>query len=77
MLNDMEEWREIKEFDSPWSSPVVIVRKKNAGIRFFVDYMKLNGTTKKDYFTLSRIDKLLDKLTGAKWLSTLDLTSGC
>jgi hypothetical protein len=62
--------------DIPWSSPVVLVRKKNGDLRFCVDYRKLNDVTRKDCFPLPRIDDTLDMLAGVKWFSTLDLKSG-
>ena len=66
----------IKESTSPWTSPVVLVRKKNGKLRFCVDYRKLNNITKKDSYPLPRIDEMLDSLAGAKYFSTLDLMSG-
>jgi hypothetical protein len=53
----------IEESDSPWSSPVVLLRKKNGELR-------LNDVTKKDCFPLPRIDDTLDTLAGAKWWRT-------
>jgi hypothetical protein len=50
MLNDMQCGGVIEESDSPWSYPVVLVRKKNGELRFCVDYRKLNDVTKKDCF---------------------------
>ena len=41
-----------------------------------VDYRALNRQTKKDVYPLPRIDDLLDKLSKAKFLSTIDLASG-
>jgi hypothetical protein len=76
MLEDMR-WRGvIEESDSPWSFPVVLVRKKNGDLHFCVDYRKLNDVTRKDCFPLPRTDDTLDTLAGAKWFSTLDLKNG-
>ncbi len=60
---------------SPWSSPVVLFRKKDWTTRFCVDYRRLNDVTRKDSFPLPRVDVTLDALNGAKWFSTLDLKS--
>ena len=61
---------------SSWTSPVVLVRKKNGKLRFCVDYRKLNTITKKDAYPLSRIDEMLNALAGSTWFFTLDLASG-
>ncbi|GBM77385.1 Retrovirus-related Pol polyprotein from transposon 412 [Araneus ventricosus] len=66
----------IQPSDSPWSSPVVLVKKKNGEWRFCVDYRRLNKITKKDVYPLPRIDDALDCLAGAKIFSMMDLKSG-
>jgi len=58
-----------------WSSPVVLVRKKDGTWRFCVDYRKLNSVTIQDTYPLPRIDEPLDALAGSKFSSTLDLLS--
>lgn len=66
----------IEESSSPWSSPIVLVRKKDQTLRFCLDYRKLNAITRRDSYPLPRIDDSLDALGNAQWFSTLDLASG-
>ncbi len=72
----MEETGVIKPSSSPWSSPVVLVPKKDGTTRFCIDYRKLNSITKKDVYPLPRIDDIFDTLGGAKYFTSLDLASG-
>ena len=60
---------------SAWSSPITLVKKKDASYRFCVDYRKLNEVTVKDSFPLPRIDDSLDALGGNKYFSVMDLSS--
>ena len=66
----------ITRSNSPWSSPIVLVGKKDGTKRLCVDYRQLNLVTTKDAYPLPRIDESLDALGGARWFSTLDLASG-
>ena len=60
---------------SPYSSPVVLVRKKSGELRMCVDYRGLNAKTIKDAYPLPRIEESLDALNGAVLFSTMDLQS--
>ena len=66
----------IRPSSSEWASPVVLVPKKDGGIRFCVDYTKVNAITVKDSYPLRNIRDIFDQLNGATVFSILDLKSG-
>jgi hypothetical protein len=74
----LEKWYEqgvIEPSLSPWSAPVVIAYR-NGKPRFCVDYRKLNAATIADEFPLPRQSEILQSLSGAQVLSSLDALSG-
>lgn len=66
----------IRESESPFASPVVVVKKKNGKIRLCIDYRKLNSRTIKDAYALPNIEETFSALSGARWFSVMDLKSG-
>ena len=65
----------IKESQSNYSPPIVIVPKKTGEICKCIDYRKLNTKVKADLFPLPWIEEVLEVLGGAKLFTTLDLAS--
>lgn len=64
----------VEPCESAWSSPVLIVYKKNGQPRFCLDSRKLNSVTKRDAYSLPYISEILDNLRDAKYLSSIDLS---
>jgi hypothetical protein len=62
----------IRESTSLYTSPIVLVGKKDNSLRMCVDYRKLNCKTYKDAYPLPRIERSFDALSGSKYFSTMD-----
>ena len=73
-IEDMLNRGWIVKAKSAWSSPVVIVRKKDGSIRLCCDFRALNKKTVADKHPLPRIQSSLDNLAGSEWFSVLDQT---
>jgi hypothetical protein len=76
MLDQLEKAKQIRPSSSPWSAPVIMIRKKDGEFRFVVDYRKLNAITQKVSYPLPTIESTLQHLAGNGWFSKLDLRSG-
>ncbi|KII74834.1 Transposon Ty3-I Gag-Pol polyprotein [Thelohanellus kitauei] len=76
MIDEMLKSNIISPSTSPWCSPSILVNKKDGGNRLCIDYRRLNSISQKDQYPLPLIDELIDRLSGAKVFSLIDLQSG-
>jgi hypothetical protein len=74
-IKDMLKACAIRPSHSPFSSNVVLVRKKDGSLRFCIDFRRLNNCTVKDAYALPRIDETIDTLSGSKYFTKLDVQS--
>ena len=75
-LNKMLDAGVIRPSESEWASAPVLVRKKDGGVRWCIDFRALNERTVKDQYPLPLIEDCLDTLSGTMFFSTLDMASG-
>lgn len=75
-LDDLLSKGLIRPSKSAYGAPVLLIKKKDGGWRFCIDYRALNAITLKNKYPLPRVDELFDRLQGAKYFSKLDLRTG-
>ena len=66
----------IRPSTSPWASPIVLAEKKDGGLRFCVDFRKLNQAARFDTYPMLLIDKVFESVGSSAVVTTLDLASG-
>jgi len=74
-VQDMIKFGVIEPSCIPWTSNIVVVKKKDDSLRFCVDHRRLNSVTRRDAYPLPRIDECLDVLSGVQYFSAFDLRS--
>ena len=74
------DWLLTKEYirlsTSPWSSPMVTVRKPDGTARLCVDFKKINEVTRQQPFYMPRVKDVLERVGKARYISKLDLSKG-
>jgi hypothetical protein len=76
IVNELLEHNIIRESKSPFSSPIILVKKKNGQDRLCVDYRELNRNTLRDHYPLPIISDQIDQLAGGVYFSTFDMAAG-
>ncbi|XP_043494160.1 uncharacterized protein LOC122519060 [Polistes fuscatus] len=79
VTQQLDEWLDegiIQPSTSEYSSPVVVVPKKDGTYRVCIDYRKLNAKVIRDRFPMPLIEDCLDALTQGVVFSTIDLKNG-
>ena len=74
-LDDLLAKGYIRSSNSEAAAPVLFARKPGGGLRFCCDYRALNAITKADRYPLPLIPETLRNLTGAQWLTKVDVVS--
>lgn len=76
LVNNLLEAGVIRSSQSPFASPVIMVKKKTGQQRLCVDYRLVNKQTLKENYPLPLIEDLIDRLAGQKYFTTLDCRAG-
>ena len=66
----------IRPSDSPWSSSIVTVGKKDGSVRICIDFRAINSVTQPDPYQMPLIEEILDSLANARFISKIDLNKG-
>ena len=65
----------IRVSNLPAAAPVIFVKKPSGGLRFCIDYCRLNKISRKDSYPTPRIDETLRTIAVAKYISKVNVIS--
>lgn len=71
IISDLQSQGIVRPSDSPYASPIVLVKKKDGSTRMCVDYRELNKITMRDNYPLPLIEDCLEYLEGKRYFSVL------
>ena len=74
-LQEMLDGGTIHPSQSLWCNVVVLVRKKDGGLQFCINFRRLNSQTKKDAYPLPQMQETMESMVGTQFVSTMDLKS--
>lgn len=63
----------VEKSRSAWSSPILLIRKKDGTYRFCIDFRKVNKVTERDAYPLPYVSSILDRLRDAQFITSLDI----
>ncbi|GBN86553.1 Retrovirus-related Pol polyprotein from transposon 297 [Araneus ventricosus] len=75
-INTLLEADIIQHSKSAYAAPVLLVKKSDDSYRLVANFCKLISKTIPDKFLLPNLNEMIDMLSGEKYLTTMDLTSG-
>ena len=71
-VKEMLDKQIIRPSQSPWNSPILLVKKRDNTTRFVCDFRALNNVTKKDTYPLPHVRDVIDEMDGSQYWSTFD-----
>ena len=75
-IKEMLELGVIEKSVSPYSSPVVLVPKKDGSVRFCIDFRKLNKVTEFDAEPMPNMEEVINRMSGHKFFTRMDCSKG-
>jgi hypothetical protein len=71
-IHKMLDAKIIRPSQSPWSAPILLLKKQDGSKRFCIDCRKINKVKIQDKLPMQRIDDIFDNFNGSEYFSELD-----